>query len=45
MLGSRFLKQDQTAAAMERLGKHVSTAGDAQSRMNGVVCMGHAKEL
>jgi hypothetical protein len=31
-------KQEQTAAARERLGKHVPVATDMHMRMNGVVC-------
>jgi hypothetical protein len=36
-------KQQQTAAAREQLGKQVPAATD--TRMNGVVCAGHAEEL
>jgi hypothetical protein len=35
--------QEQTAAARERLGKHVPAETD--KRMMGVVCMGRAEEL
>jgi hypothetical protein len=38
-------KQEQTAAARERLGKHVPAATDTHTRMNSVVCVGRAEEL
>jgi hypothetical protein len=38
-------KQEQTAAARDRLGKYVLAAKDKHARMNDVVCAGRAEEL
>jgi hypothetical protein len=38
-------KQEQTAAAKERLGKHVPAAADTHTRMNGVIYACRAEEL